>query len=101
MKSIAGYIKKLVQTPYHLSIIGKTIKNLEGFQYETDIYLNMVYDTIQIYPRSRDTTAMVTEFKKLMYNCLPMGMCTSGGILNLKKIIPSVTLSVLINISTT
>ena len=62
MKSIAGYIKKLVQTPYHLSIIGKTIKSLEGFQYETDIYLNMVYYTIQIYPRSRDTTAMVTEF---------------------------------------
>ena len=29
-------------------------------------------------------TTIITEFAKLRYNCLPMGMCTSGDIFQAK-----------------
>ena len=41
----------------------------------------MVYHTISLSPASQDMTTIVTEFGKFRYNRLPMGMCTSGDIL--------------------
>ena len=40
----------------------------------------MGYYTIRISPAIQDMTAIVTEFGKLRYNCLPMGMCALGDI---------------------
>ena len=44
----------------------------------------MGYYTISISPASQDMTTIVTEFGKFVYNCLPMGMCTSGDIFQAK-----------------
>ena len=41
----------------------------------------MGYYTIRLFPTSQDMTTIVTEFEKLRYKCLPMGMCASGDIL--------------------
>ena len=57
---------------------------LEGFQYATALDLNMGYYTISISPASQDTTTIVTEFGKFIYNRLPMGMCASGDIFQAK-----------------
>ena len=43
----------------------------------SELYLNMGYYTIRIYPASQDMTMIITEFGKFGYNHLPMGMCTS------------------------
>ena len=56
------------------------MNQLEGFQYTTALDLNMVYYTIILSPTSQDMTIIVTEFGKFRYNCLPMGMSTSGDI---------------------
>ena len=40
----------------------------------------MGYYTINISPASQDMTAIVSEFGKCRYNCLPMVMCDPGGI---------------------
>ena len=40
----------------------------------------MVYYIIQIDAKSKDITTIVTEFGKLKYNVLPMGMVMSGDI---------------------
>ena len=44
----------------------------------------MVYYTIIISPVRQDMTTIVTEFGKLRYNRLPMGMFTSGDIFQAK-----------------
>ena len=44
----------------------------------------MGYYNIIIYPDGQDMTTIVTEFVKLKYNLLPMGMCTSGDIFQSK-----------------
>ena len=44
----------------------------------------MGYYTIRIYPASQGMTMIVTEFGKIRYNCLSMGMCTSGDIFQYK-----------------
>ena len=72
--------QKLVRNPYPLPRIGETMQQLEGFQYATALDINMGYYTIIIPPASEDMTRIVTEFGKLRYNCLPMGICTSGDI---------------------
>ena len=64
----------MVRNQYKLSIIGKTIQNLEGFRYATVLYINMVYYTISILSASQDMTTIVTEFGKFKNNILPMCM---------------------------
>ena len=43
----------------------------------TELDLNMGYYTIILYPGSQGMRTIVTEFGKFRYNKLPMGMCTS------------------------
>ena len=74
----------LVRNMYPLTRIGKTIQQLGGLQYATELYLNMGYYTIRVYPASQDMTDIVTEFGKFRYNRLPMGMCASGAIFQAK-----------------
>ena len=84
MRFITDYqriIQKLVRNTYPLPRIGETINHMEGFQYETTLYFNMVYYTISISPSSQDMTAIVVEFGKFSYNRLPMCMCAKGDIL--------------------
>ena len=60
------------------------MQQLEDLQYATALDINMWYYIITIYPASQDMTMIVTEFGKFRYNCLPMGMCASGGIFQAK-----------------
>ena len=83
MRFITDYLRlhhKLVRRQYPLPSIVETMQQLEGLQYATALYLNMGYSTIRISPDSQDMTTIVTEFGKFRYNCLLMGMCTSGEI---------------------
>ena len=50
----------------------------------TALDLNMGYYIIRISPASKDMTTIVTEIGKFRYNCLPMGMCALGDILQTK-----------------
>ena len=49
--------------------------NMEGFQYTTELYLNMGYYTIRFSSASQYMTTVVTEFGKFRYNSIPMSMC--------------------------
>ena len=87
MRVITDYHKinqQSVRNLYPLTRIGKTIKQLGGSHYTTTLYLNMGNYTISISPASQDMTTIVTEFGKLRYNFLPMGMCTLGDIFQAK-----------------
>ena len=53
---------------------------LEGLKYETELYINMGYYTIRLYPAIQDMTMIVTEFGKFIDNFSPMDMCTLGYI---------------------
>ena len=75
---------KLAKKPHPLPRIGETMQQLEGFQYETELYINMGYYTIRLSPASEYMTAIATEFGKFRYNLLPMGMCTLGDIFQSK-----------------
>ena len=57
---------------------------LEGLKYETELYINMGYYTIRLYPAIQDMTMIVTEFGKFIDNCSPMDMCTLGYIFQAK-----------------
>jgi hypothetical protein len=52
---------------------------MEGFQYATALDLNMGYYTIQLSPKSKDLTTIVTEFGKYRFNVLPMGLGILSG----------------------
>ena len=52
----------------------------EGFQYATELYINMAYYTIRLSPARQDMTMIVTKFGKFRYTHLPTGMCASGDI---------------------
>ena len=87
LRFITDYFRlnqKPCRKPYKLSIIGKKIQQLEGFQYEIALDINMGYYTIIIFSTSQEITTIVTEFRKFRYNCLPMGMCASGDIFQSK-----------------
>ena len=71
---------KVVRKPYPLPIIGETIQKLEGFQYATALDLNMGYYIIAITTESNNSETIVTEFGKLIYNKVPMGLCAYGEI---------------------
>ena len=75
---------QLVRNPYPLPRIGETLQQLEGLQYASALDFNMGYYTIRFSPGSQDMTKIVTEFGEFKYNCLPMGMCASGGIFQSK-----------------
>ena len=76
--------QKLVRKSYPLLRIGETMQQLEGFQYATTLYLNMGYYIIRLSPTSQDMTTIIIEFEKFKYNHLPMGMCASGDIFQLR-----------------
>ena len=76
--------QELVRNTYSLPIIGETIQQLEGFQYTTELYLNMGYYAIKLSPATQDMTTIVTEFGKFRYNRLRMGMCASRDIFRAK-----------------
>ena len=87
MRFITDYCRlnqKLVRNPYPLPIIGETTHQLEGFQYATASDLNMGYYNIRLSTDIQNMKMIVTEFGKFRYNCLPMGMCTSGDIFQAK-----------------
>ena len=75
---------KIVRKPYNFYIIVNIIQQLKGFHYATAFDLNMGYYNIDIYPKSCYLTTIVTEFGKLRYNILPMGLCTSVDIFQSK-----------------
>ena len=78
MRFITDYHRlnhKLVMKTYLLPRIGKKVQNLDGSKYATVLDINMGYYTLRRSPASQDMTAIVTEFWKLRYNRLPMGMC--------------------------
>ena len=62
----------------------ETMQQLEGFQYATELDLNLGYYTIRISHASQDMTTIVTEFWKFRYNRLPMGMYALGDIFQAK-----------------
>ena len=76
--------KKLVRNPYPLHRIGETMQQLEGFQYSTELYINMGCYNIRLSPSSQIMTMIVTEFGKFIYNRPPMGMCALGYIFQYK-----------------
>ena len=53
---------------------------LERFQYDSLLDLNMGYCNIRLSPASQDMTRIVTELGKFRYNRLHMGMCALGDI---------------------
>ena len=60
------------------------MQKLEGFQYATELDINIGYYTIRISPASQDMKMIVTEFGKFRYNSLPMGMLSSCVIFQAK-----------------
>ena len=52
--------QKLVRKPYPLPRIGKKMKHLEGFQYETALDISIGYYTIRILTASQDMATIVT-----------------------------------------
>ena len=71
---------QLIRNPYPSRRIGESIYKVEGLQYTTKLYLNIVYYAISISLASHYMTTIVTEFGKFRYNRLPMVMCASGDI---------------------
>ena len=53
-----------MRNPYPLPRIVDTMQQLEGFQYDTELYLNMGYYSINIFFESYNLTTIVTEFWK-------------------------------------
>jgi hypothetical protein len=79
-------VNKLIKRkPYPLPRNANTLQELEGFQFASALDLNMGYYTIRLTPAgAKDLTTNVTEFRKLRYNVLPMGMCCSGDVFQAK-----------------
>ena len=73
--------QQLVMNIYTLPIIGDNIQQLEGFNYESALDVNMGYYNIMFFPTSQDMKMIGTEFGGFGYNHLPMGMCALGDIL--------------------
>ena len=51
--------------------------NLEGFQYATPLYLNMVYYQILLSEESSNLCTIILPWVKYKYKGLPMGVCNS------------------------
>ena len=76
--------QKLIKNPNLLTIIIKTMQQLEGLQFATRLDINMGYYTTKLSTANQKMTIIVTKFGKSRYNRLSMGMCTSGDILQTK-----------------
>jgi Reverse transcriptase (RNA-dependent DNA polymerase). len=78
-------VNKLIKRkPYPLPHIANTLQELEGFQFASALDLNMGYYTIRLMPGAKDLTTIITEFGKLRYDVLSMGMCCSGDVFQAK-----------------
>ena len=87
MRYITEYCRlnqKLSRNTYPIPRIFQTTQKLERFQYATALDLNMGYYAIRLYLAKRDMMTNVTEFGKLRYNRLSMGMCALGDIFQAK-----------------
>ena len=87
VRSITDYHRvnqKFVRNLYLPPRTSKTMQKMEGFQYAITLYLSMVYHIIRLSPTSQDMKKIVTEFGKVKYNRLPMGMWASGDIFQAK-----------------
>ena len=65
MRFIAYYRKinhKIVRKPYPLTRICETMHQMEVLQYVTALDLNMGYSTIELSPKGRELTTIVTDF---------------------------------------
>ena len=83
MRFVKDYLNlnhKLIRKPYPFPRIGVTMQQLWGFQCVTALDFNMLYQTIDISPESRNLTTIVTIFGKFRYNMVPMVMCDSSDI---------------------
>ena len=74
----------IVCKPYPIPRIADALQQLEGFKFATAFDLNMGYYTFLLAECSKDITAIVTEFGKLRYKCLPMGMVISSNVFQSK-----------------
>ena len=52
----------IVRKPYPIPRISETLQQMEGFQFATALDLNMGYYTIQLSPKSKDSTTIFTKF---------------------------------------
>ena len=73
-----------VRNPYPLPKIVETIQQLGGVQYSIVLDLNIGYYTIDIFPKSRNHTNIVTESGEFSFNIVPMGLCSSSDIFQAK-----------------
>ena len=64
--------------------MGKTIQQVEGFQYATPLDPNMGYYNIDLLTESGNLTTIVTRFWKFRYNRFPRGLYASGEIFQSK-----------------
>ena len=76
--------QKIVRKLYPLPRIDDTIQKLKGFQYAMELYLNIGYYTIDLFPESHDLTTIVTEFGKFRYNIVLTVLCASSDIFQAK-----------------
>ena len=60
------------------------MKQLEVLQFATTLDITMGYYTIQLDEKYKYVMTIVTEFGKLQYNVLPMGLGISGDIFQTK-----------------
>ena len=58
--------------------------NLEGFQYNASLYLNMGYYHIRLREKARKLCTFILPWVKYKYKCVPMGGCNSPDILQEK-----------------
>ena len=72
--------QQLVRKLYPFTRIVKLMNQLEGFQHEIALDINMVYYIIIISPGIKDMAASSIVVWKFRYNHLLIGMCASGNI---------------------
>ena len=60
------------------------MQQLEGFRYVKALDIKMIYCTIRISTANQGMMTIVTEFGNFRDNCLPMGMCALGYIIQSK-----------------
>ena len=73
--------QQMVINPRSLNRIYDNMQKLERLHYSIALDQNIGYYTIEVSPFSQVTTTIVTEFGKLSYSRLPMGIFTLGDTL--------------------
>ena len=72
--------KRLVRKPFPIPKITTVLQELEGFQYATQLDLNMGYYTIRLDPDASKICTIVLPWGKYSYKRLPMGISGSPDI---------------------